>query len=82
MPVRKSPDWSSLWVAVALLPIGLSMLFVFLNNPPSIKVIPYSDFQKYLDAGKVTKVTVSGDTISGDYRRGCQAAARPSGLTV
>jgi cell division protease FtsH len=65
MPVRKSPDWSYLWV-VALSLIGLLMLVVFLSNPPSTEVIPYSDFQRYLDAGKVTKVTVSGNTISGE----------------
>jgi len=76
MPATKPPDWSFFWV-VALSLLGFLALFVLANNVPSTEVIPYSEFQKYLDAGKVTKVTVSGDTIRGEL-----SEKLPGGNTV
>ncbi len=73
MPAKQPQDWTSLWL------IGISVLvfiaiLMFANNLPSTEQIPYSDFQKYLDAGKVRKVTVSGDAITGEL-----SEALPSG---
>ena len=39
---------------------------LFVNNIPTTEVIDYSDFQKYLKAGKVVEVTISGDAITGE----------------
>jgi cell division protease FtsH len=65
MSANKPQDWPSLWLIGAGVLVFIAMLMLA-NNLPSTEQIPYSDFQKYLDAGKVTKVTVSGDVITGE----------------
>jgi ATP-dependent Zn protease len=60
--------------AISLL--ALAAMILFTNIMPPTEVIPYSDFQKYLDAGQVTKVTVSNDAITGEL-----SEKLPSGST-
>jgi cell division protease FtsH len=62
-PQSKLPP--SLWLIFLGL-FAITALGVFTGNGgTSSSVIPYSQFQTYLDAGKVKQVTVSGDVISG-----------------
>ena len=65
MPATKPQDWSPFWLSVLIM-LGFLVLSLFANTLPAARVIPYSEFQKYLDAGKVTRVTVSGDVIRGE----------------
>ena len=57
---------------------GLLMMgaFSMWSNVAEIAPIPYSQFQSYLDEGKVKQVVVSGDTI-----RGTLTEAMPDGKT-
>ena len=36
------------------------------SNVAGVEPIPYSQFQRYLSEGKITKVTITGDTIRGE----------------
>ena len=65
MPAPKPQLSSSVWLIVlGLLVVSvLGMLSNAGNSGPD--VIPYSQFQQYLDTGKVKQVTVSGNTIRG-----------------
>ncbi len=53
-----------LWPLLAGL-IVMSLVSMF-SNAPGVQTIPYSEFQKYLAEGKVTKVTIVGETIRGE----------------
>jgi cell division protease FtsH len=65
VPALKPPQSSlPLWL-LALGLLGITLLGVFTSGGASTP-IPYSQFQQLLNDGKVTKVTVSGDTIRGD----------------
>ncbi|MDR3536104.1 MAG: ATP-dependent zinc metalloprotease FtsH [Acetobacteraceae bacterium] len=67
----------SIWlVFLALFMVTALGLFSGGNSGGS-SVIPYSQFQSYLDQGKVKDVTVSGDTI-----RGTLTDAMPNGNTA
>ncbi len=65
MPGRRSQDWISLGIT-ALLVAGVVVVSLFSSDLPTAPVIPYSQFQQYLDAGKVSRITVSGDMIIGE----------------
>ena len=56
--------------------LALAAMILLANIMPPTEEIAYSDFQKYLDAGKVAKVTVSDDAITGELSEGL-----PSGAT-
>jgi cell division protease FtsH len=63
-PPAKQPFKFPLWpLAVGLLAMMLVGVF---TNTPGVEPLPYSQFEKYLADGKVTKVTVAGDTIRGE----------------
>ncbi|MBV8458656.1 MAG: ATP-dependent zinc metalloprotease FtsH [Acetobacteraceae bacterium] len=65
MPAPKLKNWSFLWILGPAL-LGLIVLMLLAQNTAGREDISYSDFQKYLEAGKVNEVTVSGDTITGE----------------
>ncbi len=75
MPAKQPQVWSSVWLS-ALSLLAFVALILLANVMPPTEVIPYSDFQKYLDSGKVTKATVSGDAIAGEL-----SEKLPSGAT-
>ena len=76
MPVQKPKLPPSIWlIFIGLLVVTLLGLFGGTSGGGT-DVIPYSQFQQYLDAGKVKQVTISGDTL-----RGTLAEALPSGNT-
>ena len=64
---QKQPFPSYVWlIFLALLAMSLFGLFAGVGGSGgSTSVIPYSQFQQYLNAGKVKQVTVSGDVIHG-----------------
>ncbi len=67
MPAPKQNFSSSIWLIVAGL-VVIAALGLFSNggvNGGVPAVIPYSQFQQYLNAGKVKDVTISGNTIRG-----------------
>ena len=55
---------SSIWLVVAGL-AAISVLGLFGGGAGGVDAIPYSQFQQYLDAGKVKQVTVAGNVIRG-----------------
>ena len=67
MPAKKPQLPSMIWlVFLGLLVVSAWGLFSGANQEGGGSAqIPYSQFQKYLDAGKVKKVTVSGDVMHG-----------------
>ncbi len=66
MPPPKQNFPSSIWLIVAgLVVIAALGLFSGGNNSSGSDVIPYSQFQKYLNANQVKEVTVAGNTIRG-----------------
>ena len=69
MPVPKpNLPASSIWLIVAGL-LVITALGLFSNggnNSGGTDVIPYSQFQQYLEQNKVKQVTVSGNVIRGD----------------
>ncbi|HET8996176.1 MAG TPA: ATP-dependent zinc metalloprotease FtsH [Acetobacteraceae bacterium] len=67
MPGKAPQNWLAL-LATALFVLGLLILGLFANSVPAPRNIPYSEFQKYLDTGKIGKVTLSGDTLTGELR--------------
>ena len=75
MPAKQPQVWSVVWIAAISL-LAFVVMILLVNNLPATEVIPYSDFQKYLDAGKVAKVTVTGDTVTGELTE-----KLPSGTT-
>ncbi len=66
MPAAKPKNPFPIWLVVAGLvaAVGLSLL-AGQNTGGGTASIPYSQFQQLLNEGKVTKVTVAGDTIRG-----------------
>ena len=69
MPAQlpKKPQLPSfIWlIFMGLLVVSVWGLFSAGNEGGGSAVIPYSQFQQYLDAGKVKQVTVSGDILHG-----------------
>ena len=68
MPQKQPKDWSIIGT-MALAVVVFIAMFLLVTIMPQTEVIPYSDFQKYLEAGKVTRVTVSDDAITGAVRK-------------
>ncbi len=64
MPAAKAPNPFPLWLITFAL-IGAAAVTLLTSQGTGTTAIPYSQFEQLLDAGKVTKVTVSGDTIRG-----------------
>jgi cell division protease FtsH len=65
VPAPKPNISSSIWLIVAGL-VVIAALGLFSNGGGGVSdVIPYSQFQQYLDAGKVKQVTVSGNVLHG-----------------
>ena len=65
MPTPKPNFSSSIWLVVAGL-LVITVLGLFSNGGTGgPAVIPYSQFQQYLDANKVKQVTVSGSVLHG-----------------
>ena len=65
MPAPKPNFSSSIWLVVAGLAV-ITALGLFSNGRGGgSDVIPYSQFQQYLDTNKIKEVTVAGDVIHG-----------------
>jgi len=79
----RRPDFSSpIWLIVAgLVVIAALGLFGGGNGSGGTDVIPYSQFQQYLDANKVKEVTVAGNVIHGTLTEK-MASGRTSFTTV
>ncbi len=61
----KLPNVRLFWlVAMVMLAVGLFGHF----NTQSVETVPYSQFQQWLDQGKIASVTVAGDTIRGELK--------------
>ena len=75
MPAPKQQFPSFIWLIVAGL-VMVTALGLFSNGGGGSDVIPYSQFQQYLDANKVKQVTVSGNVIHGTLTE-----AMPDGRT-
>ena len=66
-PTPKPPILPLIWLVCAGLMAltGLALFGSDSGGGGGSEVIPYSEFQSYLDAGKVKQVTISGDVITG-----------------
>ena len=69
-PKISSTVWMILFGLIAM--VGVN----FFSSAGDVASIPYSQFQSYLDAGKVKQVTVNGDSL-----RGTLTEAMPDGKT-
>jgi cell division protease FtsH len=70
--MKKLPLIQIIW-AFGLVLLALSL---FSQTGAGPETIPYSDFQKALDAGKVAKVTIAGEVMRGEYKE-----KQPNGAT-
>ena len=61
----KLPNVRLLWV-VAMVMLAIVAFGQF--NSQSVEQVPYSQFQQWLDQGKIASVTVTGDTIRGELK--------------
>ena len=61
----KRPTAMQFWLAILL---GLTAVSVIGQLGTHTQTIPYSQFRTLLDEGKIAKVTVAGDTISGELK--------------
>jgi cell division protease FtsH len=61
----KLPNVRLLWV-VAMVMLAIVAFGQF--NSQSVEQVPYSQFQQWLDQGKIASVTVTGDTIHGELK--------------
>jgi len=61
----KRPTAMQFWLAILL---GLTAVSVIGQLGTQTQRIPYSQFRTLLDEGKIAKVTVAGDTISGELK--------------
>ena len=65
-PTPKPPILPLIWLVFAgLMAVTGLALFGSDSGGGGSEVIPYSEFQSYLDAGKVKQVTIAGDVITG-----------------
>src|SRR5580658_4093547 len=64
VPAAKPPNQLPLWL-ITLALIGAAAVTMLTNHGPGTSAIPYSQFEQLLNDGKVTKVVVSGDALSG-----------------
>ena len=64
MPAAKAPNPFPLWLITFAL-IGAAAVTLLTSQGTGTTAIPYSQFEQLLNQGKVTKVTVAGDTIRG-----------------
>ncbi|SKA14356.1 ATP-dependent zinc metalloprotease FtsH [Consotaella salsifontis] len=60
----------ALWAIIALLLIALFQLFSNGSPTASAREVPYSQFLSDVDSGRVQKVTIQGQRISGSYTDG------------
>jgi cell division protease FtsH len=67
VPAVKPNNPFPMWLVMIGLAAAVVIGLMSVQNTPGggVSSIPYSQFQTLLDAGKVTKVTVAGDTIHG-----------------
>jgi cell division protease FtsH len=75
MPAKQPQVWPTIWIT-ALILVAFMVLILVVNTTPTTEVIPYSEFQKYLDGDNVAKVTVGSDAITGEL-----SEKLPSGTT-
>ncbi len=61
----KLPHLRFLWLAAIL---GMVLLGFGQFGSPTAGPVPYSQFQQWLDAGRVARVTVTGDSIRGELK--------------
>jgi cell division protease FtsH len=61
----KLPNLRLLWL-VAMVMLAIVAFGQF--NTASVETVPYSQFQQWLDQGKIASVTVAGDTIRGELK--------------
>ena len=64
MPAAQPKNPLPLWL-ITLALLGAAAVTLLTSQGASTSAIPYSQFEKLLNDGKVTKVIVSGDTIRG-----------------
>jgi cell division protease FtsH len=57
----------ALWAIIAVLLIALFNLFQAPQQRGQAREVPYSEFLREVDAGRVTSVTISGSRITGSY---------------
>ncbi|MGO4612276.1 ATP-dependent metallopeptidase FtsH/Yme1/Tma family protein, partial [Variovorax sp. 2RAF20] len=57
----------ALWAIIALLLIALFSMFQTSPAQTSSREIPYSQFLREVDAGRVKEVVVTGNRVTGTY---------------
>lgn len=62
-------DWlRALFSLSAGLVIGLNFLVFPVRFEPQSKAVPFRDFMRDVDAGRIEQVTIAGQQVSGIYR--------------
>ena len=59
-----------LWIIIVILMVGLFNLFQGSGKRTAQQDIPYSDFMSFVEQGTVSKVTIEGQKITGQYKTG------------
>jgi cell division protease FtsH len=63
--MRNLPPVRLLWLAAM---VGLAVIAFGQFGFPKVQPVPYSQYQQWLDQGKIARATVSGDAIQGDLK--------------
>ena len=66
MDIKREHQINFLYIIAAF--VGVLLIQSLLFQPNHIKTIPYSEFQKLVDQGKVTDIVVGPDQITGTYK--------------
>lgn len=64
---KKTPRWRY-WVTIVALLIGLGLGYAWVSSRNAPPVIPYTEFIAQVEAGNVSEVYATGDTIQGQLR--------------
>jgi cell division protease FtsH len=60
----------ALWIIIVILMVGLFNLFQGSGNRTAQQDVPYSEFMTNVDQGLVSKVTIEGQKITGQFKSG------------
>lgn len=62
----------ALWVVILLLVVALFQLFQSPTQTAGTSTIPYSEFMREVDAGRINKVSIADGTVTGTFGDGSQ----------
>jgi len=74
IPTQKPLNWTQLlfYLLIGILIINIFRIF----TPPDYLELSYSDFKNQVDQGKIARVTIKGDNITGNFKQPMRESSR------